>query len=132
MVSARGNTPRGPERWERAARYAITHPNTESAALYFTRVENARQIATASENPLQPYEHRNKRSMEIRAYTTCSVFCTVMQVQLDHGGSLAEIRRAFEGRTRWGRAVLALNTASLTRNVRCQVCGTTVKKTKKG
>jgi hypothetical protein len=72
-----------------------------------------------------------------RDYVTCSVFCTVLQIQLDHVDErdvdlemrLKRVSDAFSKQV-WGGTALVvqqLNTATLKRAVRCQVCGTSVK-----
>lgn len=155
---------RGPIRWERAAANALLRPNTKAARLYLRRVTNAFQVAEeCRQDPAlddrQPYEHlklemwdAKTRSRLVkprgkRDYVTCSVHCMVMQAQLDHCSSeanLDEVRKVFTENIRYyagyDRAtstviyeesavprVRPLAKGVLRKPVRCQVCGTSVK-----
>jgi hypothetical protein len=132
------NTPRGPARWERAAVNAIKRPNSQAANLYFARVEVARavvlDVALAGVNTRAPLRfERRVRAWDGRPetwrteFSVCSMFCMAMQAQLDLGGTGdAAVRVVLEG-TGWAR-VVALDAKTLKTDVRCQVCGTTIRK----
>lgn len=139
-TSVRGDsTPRGPLRWERAAVNALRNPGTKAADLYFSRYAVAKEIADAAriinDSDVQ-YEFlttdwsvRPHGSARKRAYVTCSVFCTIMQVTLDYGTvHQPTIANVFKSPGGQRPRVQRLDTRTLTRDVRCQVCGTQVKK----
>lgn len=141
-------TPRGPERWARAAHNALTNPLSQAAELYFRRVETARYFIDFDE-AASPFEHVddwyepnfNTIVESKRRYVTCNIVCAAMQVQLDFGTTnRADVRRILDGsyrRTYVSRGqvryaysqvnAFVLDRRNLTRTVRCQVCGTDVK-----
>lgn len=93
-----GSTPRGPERWARAALNALENPMSQAAKLYRQRVNLAAGAAELYESngPLaflkletyqwDPIARRimNERYGTRVDYYTCSVYCATMQAQLDH------------------------------------------------
>lgn len=89
----------GPARWARAAHNALIRPNSQGARLYQRRVSLAYTVAeecrqSLDVHPNQAYEHIDWQGK--RSHVTCSVFCTVMVVQLDHRAeNLDEIKLAF-------------------------------------
>lgn len=144
-------TPRGPERWARAAANALANPLSSGAKLYFDRVATARRFIDYKEAAL-PFEHVEDEyfgtdfndliASSKRKYVTCNIVCAAMQVQLDFGttdlGDVRAIfRSAYRRSYRWNGGVhyarsqtnvIPLDTTTLTRNVRCQVCATIVRK----
>lgn len=100
---------RGPRRWERAAANALVKPNSKGGRLYLRRTALAYQVSEECRNsmdvsPDQPYQHieidytddRPRQRVGKRAHVTCTVFCTVMVLQLRfQEGTLEAISRAF-------------------------------------
>ena len=153
-----GQIARGPARWARAAANALEKPNSRAGQQYLRRVSFAYQVADECRNSMdvdamQAYEHieldwrtRHRDGVDKgrRKYVTCSVFCTVMQIQLDHPeGSLENISAVFStnhqvyrGRdSETGGFIMAdsgvpkvrpLVASTLKRTSRCQYCGTQV------
>jgi len=147
---SRATTPRGPERWARAAMNAVRDPNSKGALLYYRRTALAFQVAeearrTGDIDPLQAFEFtklqwagRDEPPVEKRDYVTCSVHCTVMQIQLDCNAttleaiSLAFTRNhqkmvyrggAFDYEDTFVPLLRQLDRSTLKRAVRCQACG---------
>jgi len=128
------NITRGPARWERAALNAIHHPRSKAAKLYFSRYALAREIsdnavtesayvflAPTWGNPSMGMPARQRR------YVTCSTFCTIMQITLDFSTTdkrdLVDVFLGSHRLSAFGYRVEKINTASLSRPLRCQVCG---------
>lgn len=151
-VKLRGpdSTPRGPARWERAVVNAVTDPTSHGGKLYWERASVAREFLDFAEAK-SPFEHitinydgqSDREVSRKRDYVTCNMFCAAMQIQLDHAVTrYDEVLAVFEANWRrtyttgsgvtylaaWQTLVRPLDPSSLKRNVRCQVCGTTVKK----
>lgn len=142
-----GSTPRGPERWARAAHNALTRPNSQAAKLYHQRVANARYFAELhpeATNAAAEFMKTSGSSLAKRKYVTCSLFCTVMVAQLDWGttlpshlrlllenGELITVRENSHGHT-WkmheGDFIRPLARGTLSRPVQCYYCGTQVKR----
>lgn len=142
-------TPRGPERWARAAHNALVNPLSPGAKLYRQRTSVAAEFADFEEAP-RPFEHIEVRyggqsSLIIEAqrkYVTCNMVCAAMQVQLDMGVTrYDQVLAVFENNYRrtytvsgveykvtWATLPYLLDPATLKRAMRCQVCGSTVKK----
>lgn len=144
-------TSRGPERWARAAHNALTNPLSKGAKLYFDRVTTARQFLLFEE-AASPFEHvediydgqrwDDPVLESTRRYVTCNIVCAAMQIQLDFSTTSAGDVRAvlrgayrrsynYRGVTYYARQqtnAIPLDTTTLKRDVRCQVCGTTVKR----
>lgn len=143
------STPRGPARWERAVVNAVTKPTSHGGKLYWERASVAREFLDFEEAD-RPFEHitvnyAGQSDQEIsrkREYVTCNMFCAAMQVQLDHGvRRYDQVLAIFEGNYRrtyttlqgqtyltpWQVLVRALDRRTLSRTVRCQVCGSSVK-----
>jgi hypothetical protein len=146
-------------RWERAAANALLKPNSKGGRLYLRRTSLAYQVSEECRNsmdvdPGQAYQHieidytdtRPRQRVGKRAYVTCSVFCTVMVLQLRFAeGTLEAISKAFsenhrvyEGRdpvtgdSRYGDSgipkVKQLNKGDLKgRTAACRYCGSKVK-----
>lgn len=136
----RDSTPRGPERWARAADNAMAHPNSKAAHLFFDRVSAAHRIRLDYPEVAGPFEHMHftwewdpiiksgKNYVPTkRAYVTCSLFCAVMQVQLDWSRSVTDFDELHWFLTFDERAPQRLDPKTLTRDVRCQMCGKVVK-----
>jgi hypothetical protein len=150
----RDSMPRGPERWQRAALNAVRRPNSKGARLYLSRTLLAFQVTEAVRadnsgvSPRQMYSHNrlkwvggvNTQELAVNYYT-CSVYCTMMQLQLDHSvWTLQGAQKIFAGKLkRWDREthewvdsehpfVTAVFPKTLKRNVRCQVCGSAMRK----
>jgi hypothetical protein len=135
---------RGPSRWKRAADNSIANPNSWAAGLYFDRVAVARKLVTDTAkkntdlNVRAPWAFMHRVNMWPalgpvqfkRAYSTCSLFCMAMQAQLvgPHGRVGTDNIDALLAGTDWLR-LEPLDTATLVRSVRCQVCATDVKPT---
>lgn len=127
-----GSTPRGPERWARAAHNALTRPNSQEARLYQSRVALARLVHDTFPKTQGPVKHSHYRwkfspgsySGPVRYvatnYYTCSLYCTTMQLQLDYGArDMARVLQHLEENE-------MLELCTPTRNVRCQCCGTQI------
>lgn len=127
------HTPRGPLRWERAALNATRKPMSYGAKLYRRRVYNASALASAAEMIGESktmygfWDPWGKKK-----YTTCSVYCTAMQIQLDyHVETLEGILEIFEGGNPYatiGKDIRKITAKDLAQDIRCAVCGCTVKK----
>lgn len=87
------NTPRGPERWQRAAVNAALKPNTNAARLFHGRIANAHltresglltEIGWQHKNRTWDWISRTYQPADTPRYYTCSVFCMAMIVQLDY------------------------------------------------
>lgn len=124
---------RGPDRWARAAHNALVNPNSENARLYQNRVHLAvrfREAYARDETPVvfmkRAWNYDERRYDGVtRDYVTCSLYCAAMQIQLDYGArSVGDIANTLVG----SGFVSVLDTTELARNMRCQVCGTTVEK----
>jgi hypothetical protein len=143
-----GSTPRGPERWARAAHNALTNPRTAGAKLFMDRVATARKLADEYESVSRPVAFMDGNGEKLRRkYVTCGIHCTVMQAQLDwQTTSLLDIERLLmEGRLVQNRLcgngrtyqlhqtdwLEPLDLNDLTRSVRCTVCGTSVRPPRK-
>lgn len=135
---------RGPERWMRAALNAAKRPNSPGAKLYHARVRNASLVRdgllesgktdTAYEFTVPVSVHTPTGSFAgyaaRREHATCSIFCTVMQIQLQHGTTdLAEIDLVFKGTPSacylGARKVRPL--VGKHRKMRCHVCASEIK-----
>jgi hypothetical protein len=133
-----GSTPRGPQRWARAADNALRAPNSQAAKLFFDRVSTAHRVRTDFPNTDGPFGHyeieylgwdrETQRVIEggrmKRKYVTCSLFCCAMVVQLDrqfHGYD--ELVRFLTDSEQSPRA---LRHGELKRPASCQFCGTKV------
>jgi hypothetical protein len=104
-----GNTTRGWRRWERAARHALRHPMSGAAQTYRARTDLALTVATAhravgdaKDGPWQfmgPRHYMSEGKWEtrrVRVYSTCSTYCTVLQITLDFNAhSLEGVANAF-------------------------------------
>lgn len=141
-----GNTTRGWRRWERAARHALRHPHTVSAQIYRDRVDLALTVSTAQrvmgdakdgpwqfiglrtayltgEDGRRVYENRRTR-----VYSTCSTYCTVLQITLDFNArDLDGVARAFatkeDENRRHGLTVSRLDPKTLRKGgASCYVC----------
>lgn len=144
-------TSRGPERWARAAHNALVNPLSAAAKLYNDRVATARRFVDYEEARL-PFQHdmvayTGDSSMDVvrrreRKYVTCNIVCAAMQTQLDIGTTAfydvadalaGNFRRTYMWRGTRRRVTQQMETSvldptTLKRDVRCQVCGTTVKR----
>lgn len=134
-----GGTPRGPERWMRAAHNAFTRPNTQAAKLFMTRVSNAHRLREkfGDGGPVVFFEYTTAWDLDEgvvvldqvkheRRYVVCSHYCAAMQVQLDFGVKTyddLEFFLTYDFRTN----SLANIKDKLVRKVRCQCCGTDIK-----
>jgi hypothetical protein len=141
-----GSTPRGPHRWARAAANALTNPRSAGAQLYRDRVANADWYNSRYENSMFEFRRDGKRQ-----YAVCSVYCAVMQIQLEQATTerfeIAEVfDNSFERERTWtGRNVTTgeeyvrtwtqtqshlvnpITRADLRRKTFCQCCGTPMK-----
>lgn len=144
-----GSTPRGPERWGRAAHNALTNPLSPAAKLFADRFIVAREFADFEEAG-EIFEHRDVTyalgdSDEVisskRKYLTCNMVCAAMQIQLDFGVKRYDqvlavfeqnYRRTYvwageEHKTQYQTNVSTLDPRAVKRAVRCQVCGTGIR-----
>jgi hypothetical protein len=132
----------GPGRWARAAANALAYPNSDAGRLYLHRTALAFEVSETSRmldksRVHTAYAFMNYHEPNLRDFATCSVFCTVMQVQLTFSAhDMKGIRRAFEEhRDVDGTEVLRvhpLDRSALTRTLRCQVCGGGIRPKKRG
>ncbi len=142
-----GSTPRGPQRWARAADNALRNPRSGGAKLYQDRVANARAISDDFEDRLVgPIVFMDDGK---RKDVACGLFCAVMNAQLVWSTqSRAELRQLvtdgrFERVRVWRNpttgsdveyrvyetlSMTRLDVADLKASRACCVCGTTVRK----
>ena len=133
-------TPRGFERWKRAAVNAHRNPHSVAAALYRSRYDIALQVSTGAravkaDKPYEfigpEYDHSLGKKVFRRSYATCSVFCTVMQIQLAFSvNSLEAVANVFKGNNRlneYGYTLQPLDTGTLKRSITCHGCGKKIK-----
>ena len=130
-----GSTPRGPERWARAAHNAVIRPNSKAAQLYQGRVARAvmvRDEFSSTRNRTRgaifydaDYVYgRGFVQVDRARYYTCSLYCTAMQAQLDFGlNTYTELVNFLMEDER----VDYLRPSQLKREVRCQTCGSTMR-----
>jgi hypothetical protein len=132
MAGKADSTTRGPARWERAAVNAIQHPRSKAAKLYHARYTMALEISDnavydSAYQFMQPQFHGSGEAPTRRKYATCSIFCTILQISLDFTTvEKADLVDVFLGSHRlsaYGYKVLKLDPRSLSRPIRCQVCG---------
>lgn len=126
MSRSKDDVPRGPARWKRAALASIERPNTVAARLYFHRAAVAHTLRESGTLEEGVYEHVASTH---RMYSTCSVFCAVMQAQLDVGDEADRLAESF----RYDEVPSLARTPRVrryvpARTVRCQVCGGEIKK----
>lgn len=142
------STPRGPARWERAARNAIKRPHSQAAQLYRERYNLALTIAETriamaggKDSAWQFMGNRTRERIDkatgrreferyrTRRYATCSTFCTVMQITLDFSTTnptrVAEAFRVKEPETYWTLSLEPFKPSK--RKISCQVCGRQVR-----
>jgi hypothetical protein len=141
VESTFGSTPRGPERWMRAAHNALTNPNKKNSKLFMDRLTNAHRLRSEypgeATEPVVFFKYTTTWDPELRKavvdevhherrYVTCSLFCAGMQAQLDFGIKTYEDLEFFLAYD--FRSNLLKNAEDkLTRTVRCQACGTDIK-----
>lgn len=136
------DTPRGPDRWVRAAMNAARDPNSKAAQLYMSRLSNAFAVTQEAResgelDPLTPFAFRDRdystsspKGSIKREAVTCSVHCTVMHMQLRfHVTDLEQIRKRFSEKIYGSEelVVIRLETADLVRPVKCAACGSKVR-----
>jgi hypothetical protein len=142
-----GNTTRGWRRWERAARHALRHPMTDAAQVYRARIDLALTVATAhravGDTKDGPWQFMGPRvymrdgqweTVRSRMYSTCSTYCTVLQITLDFNArSLDGVARAFavkpDANRPHLRTVEKLDKTTLRKGgVSCYVCTRKIRK----
>lgn len=145
-----GSTPRGPERWARAAANALFRPRSASAKLFMDRLANARAFADqydAYSVPIGFWDTSwQPTATSKRKYAACGIHCAVMQAQLDwattkhdeihkllEDGYLPREHTNTQGHTftyREHAEMRPLDRTTLARSVHCIVCGSTIKRKK--
>jgi hypothetical protein len=141
-------TPRGPARWERAARNALLRPHSKAAVIYRERYNLALEISQAqlmlNKGSDRPWSFVGRTGRWVpdgtkwvavrgRKYACCSTFCTVLQATLDlQDTSTARIADAFTKTVDAHSYELTLEPLDVKTlragGVKCQVCGTRIKK----
>lgn len=139
-----GQTPRGPKRWARAYGNLLENPKSRAADLLVDRIVTAANFRDFEEMG-SAFEHREivrhigtgTVYLDERKYSTCSMFCAAMVVQLDiKSTKYADVLNVFEGTyesgwTRDGvrhksphqRVVQIIDPIELRSNAHCQHCG---------
>jgi hypothetical protein len=130
-------TNRGATRWERAARNALRNPHSAAAKVYNDRVNLALTVSTAQrtmgdskDGPWQFIGVRydqTRGAKRARIYSTCSTYCTVLQITLDFGKrNLEGVAQVFalkaDPSRPWQHTVERLDTKTLKRPITCYVC----------
>lgn len=127
---------RGPQRWERARRNAERKPHTQAAALYRERVERADAARDSGMYDDGPREFLTRVFVKGHAgpklnrdFTTCSVWCTAMQAQVEYHADVALALRPTgqDFYITYGNAyvggVYPRDVCNIRGHVRCQCCG---------
>ena len=126
--------PRGPLRWERAAKNAAKNPDSKNAKLYESRREFARQATDTVHarriiDATRPVHHyTGGRFNKKPEFWTCSLEHALLQLTIDVHGLLDGTRSAEEVVCSSGYEAPLLGRYAMlgelpTRTVRCQVCG---------
>lgn len=135
------STPRGKQRWLRAAVNAVENPHSKAAKLYRYRVEIAhalvKECEKAGTSTRAPLQFMSREWVYLagryvvgdfkRKYAVCGVYCFAMQGQLETQQGRLGLDMLLSGTSEY-RRVEAMTPEKMVRDMHCFACGTLIKR----